>query len=243
MGELAGDVNTRPNRRPKPRTPSSLAKAAAEESIAVVDHSVAAMDRISSSSNHVAQIVGVIDEIAFQTNLLALNAGVEAARAGGAGSGFAVVAAEVRSLAQRSTEAAKEIKGLISQSASDVSKGVELVGATGEAFARINNQIAIIDGGIAEIASRAVDQSSTIKQVNLAIFEIDQTTQQNASMAEEATAACHSLAQASDHLANTVREFIVREPEVDCGPESHGAPEIKETGKPTAPLARALRAA
>ena len=243
LRELEGDVDKTAKSATKTKDTITLAKAGADESIAVVRQASAAMDRILGSSQHVAQIIGVIDEIAFQTNLLALNAGVEAARAGSAGSGFAVVASEVRILAQRSTEAAKEIKGLISQSASDVSKGVELVGATGEAFARIKDQISIIDGGVAEIAGRAVEQSLTIKQVNLAIFEIDQTTQQNASMAEEATAACQSLAQASGQLAHTVREFIIREPDVDSGLEGRGAPRSKGAGKATAHFTRVPRAA
>ena len=221
MAELARAVNTTAESATWTKDTISIAKAATDESIAVVHQTVAAMDRILGSSKHVSQIVGVIDEIAFQTNLLALNAGVEAARAGDAGRGFAVVASEVRTLALRSTEAAKQIKALISQSASDVSNGVELVGATGDAFARIKDQIAIIDKGIAEITSRALDQSTTIKQVNSAIFEIDQATQQNASMAEEATAGCRSLAEESNRLADTVREFNVGEAEeVDSAQES-----------------------
>ena len=243
MRALSDDVENAAEAAMKTKDAISTAKAAADESIAVVQQADAAMDRILNSSKLVAQIIGVIDEIAFQTNLLALNAGVEAARAGDAGNGFAVVASEVRTLAQRSTEAAKEIKGLISKSASDVSKGVDLVSATGEAFARIKNQIAIIDHGIAEIAGRSVDQSTTIKQVNLAISEIDQATQQNASMAEEATAACHSLAQASGELANMVREFVVGEIDGDSRLGGQGAPKSKEAGKSTARLAQSLRAA
>jgi methyl-accepting chemotaxis protein len=209
MSELAGAVNTTAESATWTKDTITTAKAATDGSIATVHQAVAAMDRILSSSKQVSQIVGVIDEIAFQTNLLALNAGVEAARAGDAGRGFAVVASEVRTLALRSTEAAKQIKALISQSASEVSDGVALVGATGEAFGRIKDQITIIDRGIADITTRALDQSTTIKQVNSAIFQIDQVTQQNASMAEEATAACRSLAEETSRLADTVREFNV----------------------------------
>ena len=169
------------------------------------------MAGIMNSSQQIGRIIGVIDEIAFQTNLLALNAGVEAARAGNSGRGFAVVATEVRALAQRSADAAKEIKELISKSSTEVANGVKLVGATGEAFDRIKQQISTIDGGIADIAGQAIDQASTLKQVNTAMSEIDQTTQQNAAMAEQATAACHSLAQESGRLADMVAEFIVGE--------------------------------
>ncbi len=167
------------------------------------------MAGIMGSSQQIGAIIGVIDEIAYQTNLLALNAGVEAARAGEAGRGFAVVASEVRALAQRSAGAAKEIKSLISRSSIEVSNGVELVEATERAFDRIKEQISTIDGGIAAIASQAVEQSTRLTQVNSAIAEIDQTTQQNAAMAEQATAACQSLAQESERLAGMVAEFRI----------------------------------
>jgi len=187
----------------------SGAKADAERSGVVVGEAVQAMGEIEHSSGQITQIIGVIDEIAFQTNLLALNAGVEAARAGETGRGFAVVASEVRALAQRSTNAAKEIKHLISHSTDEVARGVELVKATGVAFDRIKTQISVIDGGIADIAGQAVDQSNTLKQVNLALAEIDQSTQQNASMAEEATDACRSLTQQCAQLADVVARFRV----------------------------------
>jgi methyl-accepting chemotaxis protein len=135
----------------------------------------------------------VIDEIAFQTNLLALNAGVEAARAGDAGRGFAVVAQEVRALAQRSAEAAKEIKTLISTSTQQVGAGVDLVGQTGEALQRIVTQVASIDALVTEIAASAVEQSTGLQEVNNAVNQMDQVVQQNAAMVEEATAASHSL--------------------------------------------------
>ena len=183
----------------------------------------------------------MIDEIAFQTNLLALNAGVEAARAGESGRGFAVVATEVRALAQRSADAAKEIKELISKSSAEVANGVELVGATGEAFDRIKDQISVIDGGIADIAGQAIDQSSTLKQVNTAMGEIDQTTQQNAAMAEQATAACQSLAQESARLANMVAEFIVGERE--AGAEGRREPLSRTSAQVSRPGSRVSAAA
>ncbi len=179
----------------------------AGESTAVVVRTVEAMQNILNSSQQVGQIIGVIDEIALQTNLLALNASVEAARAGDFGRGFAVVAAEVRALAQRSTAAAKEVATLISRSTNEVKVGSDLVTATGQALDRIVGQVSLIDGGIADLAKRALDQASMIKQVNTAISEVDQTTQQNAAIAEETTAACRSMAEESRQLATLVGQF------------------------------------
>ena len=187
----------------------STVKDDAEKSIEVVEKTIQAVTSITESSKQIGVAVGVIDEIAFQTNLLALNAGVEAARAGEAGRGFAVVAQEVRALAQRSAAAAKEIKGLIASASSSIESGVELMAATATAFERIKSQISMIDGGIADIAGRALDQSSSLKHVNLAMAEMDQVTQQNAAMAEQATAACRSLAQEGDRLVNMVGAFML----------------------------------
>jgi methyl-accepting chemotaxis protein len=173
----------------------------------IVRQAVGAMGRIEKSSQEISQIIGVIDEIAFQTNLLALNAGVEAARAGDAGKGFAVVASEVRALAQRSAEAAKEIKGLISQSSSQVGQGVELVGQTGEALEKIVAQVMEIDRVVAEIANGAREQATSLAEVNVAITHMDQTTQQNAAMVEETTAATHNLRSESNDLLNSVQSF------------------------------------
>ena len=187
----------------------SIAKKDAIESVEIVRRTSEAIVGIHESSQKIASIIGVIDEIAFQTNLLALNAGVEAARAGEAGRGFAVVAAEVRALAQRSADAAKEIKTLISRASMEVSHGVSLVEESGRAFDRISDQISQIDNGIADIAVQAIEQSATLKQVNVAFCELDQVTQQNAAMAEQATAACHSLTSQTEALAEMVRHFVV----------------------------------
>ena len=185
------------------------AKADAETSGQVVGRAIAAMGAIEESSRQINQIIGVIDEIAFQTNLLALNAGVEAARAGDAGRGFAVVASEVRALAQRSAEAAKEIKVLISASGVQVSEGVDLVGQTGRALERILGEVAQINGLVAEIAASAEEQATGLQQVNIAVNQMDQVTQQNAAMVEESTAASHSLSREADNLTELMAQFRV----------------------------------
>lgn len=181
----------------------------AEESSVIVDAAVRAVSGIERSSQQINQIIGVMDEIAFQTNLLALNAGVEAARAGDAGRGFAVVASEVRALAQRSAEAAKEIKSLISASATEVAHGVSLVAKTGEALAGIVTKVREINGIVSDIASGAQEQATALHQVNVAINQLDQTTQQNAAMVEQSTAASHSLTNEAGELAGLVGQFIL----------------------------------
>ncbi|ATC32150.1 PAS domain S-box protein [Caulobacter vibrioides] len=185
----------------------SVARGEAEHSGEVVAQAVDAMNRIEKSSREINQIIGVIDEIAFQTNLLALNAGVEAARAGEAGRGFAVVAHEVRALAQRSADAAKEIKMLISTSTQEVSLGVGLVGQTGEALRSIVEKVAEIDALVSEISMAAQEQSIGLVEVNTAINQMDQVVQKNAAMVEEATAASHALTGEARELANVVSGF------------------------------------
>jgi methyl-accepting chemotaxis protein len=183
------------------------AKHDAEESAVVVSRAVSAMSSIESSSSQIGQIIGVIDEIAFQTNLLALNAGVEAARAGEAGRGFAVVASEVRALAQRSAEAAKEIKTLILGSSQQVMEGAKLVEETGKALERIVSQVASINAVVSEIAANTEEQAKGLGEVNTAVSQMDQVTQQNAAMVEESTAAIHTLAQESEELGRLVQNF------------------------------------
>jgi methyl-accepting chemotaxis protein len=181
----------------------------AKKSAMVVREAVEAMDAIAKSARQISQIIGVIDEIAFQTNLLALNAGVEAARAGDAGRGFAVVASEVRALAQRSADAAKEIKGLISASTTQVDHGVKLVAETGKSLERIMAQVADINNVVSEIAAGAKEQATGLQEVNTAINQMDQATQQNAAMVEESTAATHSLSQETEQLAGLIGQFQV----------------------------------
>jgi methyl-accepting chemotaxis protein len=187
----------------------TIAKSDAESSGRVVGGAVQAMAEIDKSSREIANIIGVIDEIAFQTNLLALNAGVEAARAGDAGKGFAVVASEVRALAQRSAEAAKEIKALIQASSSQVENGVALVGQAGKALDRIVAQVSEINAVVTEIAASTKEQATGLAEVNTAVNQMDQVTQQNAAMVEQSTAASNSLAQDAEELGRLVSQFEV----------------------------------
>lgn len=183
------------------------AKADAGHSSTLMAQATSAMGDIESSSAKINQIIGVIDEIAFQTNLLALNAGVEAARAGDAGRGFAVVASEVRALAQRSAEAAKEIKSLISTSSGQVQQGARLVTDTSASLGVIAEKIAQIDQIIAEMAASTQQQSTAITEVTTAVNEMDTVTQRNAAMVEETSATARSLGKQAEGLAELVASF------------------------------------
>ncbi|MFW8637266.1 methyl-accepting chemotaxis protein [Cribrihabitans pelagius] len=185
------------------------ARAEAEESGKVVQNAVQAMTGIEQSSTHISQIISVIDDIAFQTNLLALNAGVEAARAGEAGKGFAVVASEVRALAQRSSDAAMEIKTLIGDSSKQVERGVDLVGKTGEALQSIVARVGHISQLVSGIAESAAEQSTGLGEINTGVTQLDQVTQQNAAMVEEANAAGHMLKSDAAKLAGLVEHFKI----------------------------------
>ena len=181
----------------------------AELSSLVIQKTVTAMGDIEKSSKEIGAIIGVIDEIAFQTNLLALNAGIEAARAGDAGRGFAVVATEVRALAQRSADAAKEIKQLISASGKQVGIGVRLVDDTGKALNQISEQVAQLNLVFSGITASAQEQASGLAEINLAVNQMDQVTQQNAAMVEQASAASHSLTDEASELTRMVRQFEI----------------------------------
>ncbi|MBU4436111.1 MAG: HAMP domain-containing protein, partial [Alphaproteobacteria bacterium] len=207
LDEIAQTVNRSTAGAKEAATAVAKAKSDAEKSGEVVNRAVAAMSEIENSSTQIGQIIGVIDEIAFQTNLLALNAGVEAARAGDSGRGFAVVAQEVRALAQRSADAAKQIKGLITQSGAQVAAGVDLVGQTGQTLHKIVQEVIRVDTLVNDIARSAEEQSVGLRQVNTAVNHMDQVTQQNAAMVEQTTAATHSLRSEAIDLARQVAEF------------------------------------
>ncbi|MFB2566410.1 methyl-accepting chemotaxis protein [Rhizobium sp. IMFF44] len=179
----------------------------AERSGEIVRNAIGAMQQIEKSSGEISNIIGVIDDIAFQTNLLALNAGVEAARAGEAGKGFAVVAQEVRELAQRSADAAKEIKDLISTSERHVRTGVGLVSETGTALDAIVSGVQEISRHVQAIAEASREQSAGLQEINTAVNTMDHGTQQNAAMVEESAAASHSLATEAASLSNLLAQF------------------------------------
>ena len=209
------------------------AKANAEKSGAVVKEAVEAMGGIEKSSHEITNIIGVIDEIAFQTNLLALNAGVEAARAGDAGRGFAVVAQEVRALAQRSADAARQIKTLIRTSTEQVGRGVRLVGETGETLAQILVQVAEINDLVGEIAASSKEQAVGLAEVNQAVNQMDQVTQQNAAMVEQSNAASHALASEAAELERLVGRFQVGAEVHQFRPQAAARPAPRPTAAPT----------
>ena len=224
LDEITATVNKTSEGASHGREAVAAAKTDAEEGGLVVGRAIEAMGQIESSAKQISQIIGVIDEIAFQTNLLALNAGVEAARAGEAGRGFAVVASEVRALAQRSAEAAKEIKTLISASSQQVASGVSLVGETGKALERIVRQVGEISNVVGEIAASAKEEALGLGQVNTAVNQMDQVTQQNAAMVEQSTAASRVLADEAQELARLVARFRVTGGGVQTATRTVGAP-------------------
>nr|WP_298098215.1 methyl-accepting chemotaxis protein [uncultured Shinella sp.] len=207
LDQITVNVGNSTKRTEEARTVAGHANQSAVQSAQVVSHAEAAMKKIEESSQQISNIIGVIDEIAFQTNLLALNAGVEAARAGEAGKGFAVVAQEVRELAQRSAQAAKEIKGLIHNSSDEVQSGVKLVRDTGQALKTIGGFIVEINTHMEAIAVSAREQSTGLAEINSAVNQMDQATQQNAAMVEQSSAAAASLAQEAGNLRGLVGQF------------------------------------
>ncbi|BCH65143.1 MULTISPECIES: methyl-accepting chemotaxis protein [Rhizobium/Agrobacterium group] len=207
LDQITVNVTNSSQRTEEARSVAITANQNAVRSSEVVNQAENAMKRIEESSQQISNIIGVIDEIAFQTNLLALNAGVEAARAGEAGKGFAVVAQEVRELAQRSAQAAKEIKGLIQNSSSEVDSGVKLVRETGVALKSIGDHVVQINQLMEAIATSAREQSTGLAEVNSAVNQMDQTTQQNAAMVEQSTAAAAALATEANRLKTLVSQF------------------------------------
>ncbi|WP_417807149.1 methyl-accepting chemotaxis protein [Thioclava sp.] len=209
LGELSASVSASAQGVAEADRVVSDARKSAEDSGEIVKQAVSAMSEIETSSQQISKIIGVIDEIAFQTNLLALNAGVEAARAGEAGRGFAVVASEVRALAQRSSDAAREIDTLITASSDHVTRGVDLVGETGHALEGILGSVLDVAGRVSQIAQNAREQALSLTEINTAIAQLDQVTQQNAAMFEQTTAASHSLKSGARELNETMQHFKV----------------------------------
>ena len=225
MEEMTSTVKQNADNAKQANQLAIAARDTADKGGAVTKKAVDAMGEINQSSKQIADIITVIDEIAFQTNLLALNAAVEAARAGEHGRGFAVVAAEVRNLAQRSATAAKEIKGLINESIQRVTDGSELVHQSGKTLEEIVTAVKRVTDIIAEITAASQEQASGIDQVNKAIVSMDETTQQNAALVEETTSAAQSMKEQAKELMRQMEAFKIKQ--LDSQPVSHSA--IKPT--------------
>ncbi|MGR3637425.1 MAG: methyl-accepting chemotaxis protein [Shimia sp.] len=207
LEELTTSVKSSADGARSVKNTMSAAREEAHTSGTVVQSAVTAMNEIEQSSAKIAQIISVIDDIAFQTNLLALNAGVEAARAGDHGKGFAVVASEVRKLARNSSEAGTEIKTLISESARQVQEGVDLVGEAGTALNRIVDRVNDISRVVSEIASGTVEQATGLQEINANVHQLDDVTQKNAAMVEESTAAGHLLHSDATRLSSLMGQI------------------------------------
>jgi methyl-accepting chemotaxis protein len=218
MEEMTSTVRNNADNAAQANQLAAAARDQAERGGTVVSAAVAAMGEINASSKRIADIISVIDEIAFQTNLLALNAAVEAARAGEQGRGFAVVASEVRTLASRSAEAAKEIKALIHDSVGKVTEGTKLVDDSGKALGEIVSRVKKVTDVVAEIASSSREQASGIEQVNKAITMMDDVTQQNAALVEEASAAAQALTEQASNLSQLIARYRVGEGAADNMP-------------------------
>ncbi len=223
LSELAGQVKDSADGARRAEEIVSAARTKAERCGEVMRETIEAISEIDKSASAIAQIIGVINDIALQTNLLALNASVEAARAGEGGKGFAVVASEVRDLAHRSAEASKEIKGLIAASAGHVKCGVGRVGETSAALDEIVAQVAEINDVIRHIASSAVTQAAGLQEITSAVGAMDKVTQQNAAMVEQSTAACHRLADEAAMLAGLVDHFDLGTPSASAFAAVNGA--------------------
>jgi methyl-accepting chemotaxis protein len=236
LSEITQTVKTSTERAEEASHMVDNAKDYAEKSGEVVNDAMAAMNRIEDATGEIGKIINVIDEIAFQTNLLALNAGVEAARAGDAGKGFAVVAQEVRALAGRAAEAARNIKTLVTRSSEEVRSGVDLVTATGQALHRIGEDVLQINEHVKAIVTSAREQSVGLSEINSAVGQMDQVTQQNAAMVEQTNAASHTLASDAENLSRLVGQF-----KINLGETAHAHASEPATATPARPSpARAL---
>jgi methyl-accepting chemotaxis protein len=238
MEEMTSTVKNNAHNAAQANQLASAAREQAERGGSVVNAAVVAMGEINASSRRIADIISVIDEIAFQTNLLALNAAVEAARAGEQGRGFAVVASEVRNLASRSAEAAKEIKTLIQDSVGKVTEGTRLVGESGKVLGEIVTGVKKVTDVMAEIASASREQASGIERVNKAITVMDEVTQQNAALVEEAAAAAHTLSEQASNLAQLISRYRLGESSAEDTPRAPARPAARaaERRVPPRPL-------
>ena len=241
MEQLTSTVKNNADNAQQANTVATTARQLAETGGDVVKSAVSAMEEINVSSNKIAEIIGVIDEIAFQTNLLALNASVEAARAGEQGRGFSVVATEVRNLAQRSATAAKESKELIQTSVQKVRSGTEFVNETGKSLTEIVSGVKKVGDIVAEIASASAEQSQGIEQVNQAVSQMDEITQQNAALAEQASAASVSMSDQSNNMTQLLSFFKAGGGAVTAQQTSYSAQPVKSTAEK--PKSKPTRAA
>ena len=243
MEELTSTVKQSADNAGQANQLAGAARTQAEQGGQVVDQAIAAMSAINQSSRQIADIISVIDEIAFQTNLLALNAAVEAARAGEQGRGFAVVASEVRKLAQRSADAAKEIKALITDSVTKVEDGSQLVERSGQTLQDIVGAVKKVSDIVAEIAAAAREQASGIEQVNKAILQMDQATQQNAALVEETATASQAMGDQAKELQKLMGFFKLKTqalipPQTAARPAPRPATSVKSAATKPRPVTK-----
>ncbi|MDC0658147.1 methyl-accepting chemotaxis protein [Leisingera sp. SS27] len=238
LEQMTASVNSAAQNAQEVQGAVETARADVERSGEVVEGAIAAMNEIENSSSQIGQIIGVIDDIAFQTNLLALNAGVEAARAGEVGRGFAVVASEVRALAQRSSDAAMEIKTLISASTAHVQDGVHKVDGAGKALETVVTQVSRITELVAGISRQSAEQAQGLNEINIGVAQLDTVTQQNASMVEETGSAIRAMSGETVELNSMVGQFVLLDSGAGPAPQEQAQAEAAQPNPQTDAEAR-----